>query len=107
MAKMGKYCKAYQITRFREFGEWAENRQNARKEKRQVDGKEADVTRDLTAQDFLYLQENFVVTDGIFIDENIIFDTVTVEWVDFCKQTLGFESPSFQPIKEAVSSATD
>jgi len=107
MAKMGKYCKAYQITRFREFGERSENRQNARKEKRQVDGKEVDVTRDLTDQDFLYLQENFVVTDGIFIDENIIFDTVTVEWVDFCKQALGFEAPSFQPLKEAASSATD
>jgi len=107
MAKMGKYCKAFQITRFREFGEWSENRQNARKEKRQVDGKEVDVTRDLTDQDFLYLQENFVVTDGIFIDENIIFDTVTVEWVDFCKQALGFEAPSFQPLKEAASSATD
>lgn len=104
---MGKYCKAYQITRFREFGEWSENGQNARKEKRQVDGKEANVTRDLTDQDFLYLQENFVVTDGIFIDENIIFDAVTVEWIDFCRQTLGFEVPSYQPIKEVVSSAAD
>ena len=26
--------------------------------------------------DFLYLQENFTLTDGIFIDENIVFDDI-------------------------------
>jgi len=30
------------------------------------------------------MQENYVVTDGIFKDENIIFDNVTPEWKDFC-----------------------
>ena len=35
------------------------------------------VGRQLTENDFLYLQENFQVTDGIFIDENIVFAEVT------------------------------
>jgi len=98
MSKMGKYCKAYPISKFREFGEWTEDSQNARKEKKQVDGKEVEMTRELTDDDFLYLQENFTVTDGIFIDENIIFDKVTTQWVDFCKNNLGFEIPVYQSV---------
>lgn len=87
MSKMGKYCKAYMIPSFREFSGWTENSQNARKEN--------DSPRQLTDADFLYLQENFVVTDGIFIDENVIFDNVTPEWTDFCKNVLKFEIPDY------------
>lgn len=85
MATMGKYCKAYPIQKLRQFSQWAENTDNTRKEKKEVDGKELEINRELTDDDFLYLQENYVVTDGIFKDENIIFDNVTPEWKDFCK----------------------
>lgn len=87
MSKMSKYCKAYPIPRFREFSDWQENSTNARKEN--------DAPRPLTDEDFLYLQENLVVTDGIFIDENVIFDNVTPEWADFCRNTLRFELPDY------------
>jgi hypothetical protein len=87
MGKMGSYCKAYPITRFRDFNGWTENSSNTRKED--------DAPRPLTDSDFLYLQENFVVTDGIFLDENVIFDNVTPEWIDFCKNTLEFEVPEY------------
>ena len=87
MSKMGKYCKAYMIPMFREFAGWTENSQNARKED--------DAPRKLTDADFLYLQENFVVTDGIFIDENVIFDKITPAWIDFCKNVLKFEIPDY------------
>jgi len=53
----------------------------------------------LTDDDFLYLQENYVVTDGIFKDENIIFDKVTLAWKDFCDNTLLFEIPVYEPLK--------
>ena len=87
MSKMGRYCKAYPVSRFREFSGWRENGANARKEN--------DVPRPLTDRDFLYLQENLVVTDGIFLDENVIFDSVTPEWNDFCEKTLSFELPDY------------
>jgi hypothetical protein len=45
-------------------------------------------------------QENFVVTDGIFIDEHIIFDKVTDEWKEFCKGTLMFDENGHRAIKE-------
>jgi hypothetical protein len=90
---MGKYCKAYPIERLRGFAGWTENLENLRKEKREVNGQEVEMTRELGEGDFYYLQENYVVTDDIFIDENIIFDQVTPEWVSFCKETLKFEIP--------------
>lgn len=96
MAQMGKYCKAYPIPRLREFNGWSENAQNTRREKRQIDGSEVEAPRELTDDDFLYLQENFTVTDGIFLDENIIFDNVSPEWVEFCKEQLKFEVPVYQ-----------
>jgi hypothetical protein len=96
MSQMGKYCKAYPINRFREFKSWSENTQNTRRVKSEQDGKEVEVARTLTDDDFLYLQENFTVTDGIFLDENVVFEEVTPEWVEFCKGALEFEVPQFE-----------
>jgi len=45
----------------------------------------------LTDADYVYLQGNFTVTDGIFIDENVIFDAVTPEWIEFCRSVLGYQ----------------
>jgi hypothetical protein len=99
MATMGKYCKAYPVQRFREFSGWKENSQNLRKEKKQENGTETTIQRELTDNDHLYLQENFIVTDDIFLDENIIFDDVTPEWIEFCKTSLEFEVPSDEPAR--------
>ncbi len=60
-----------------------------------VDGKEIETTRTLTDGDYLYLQENYVVTDGIFKDEHVIFDNVTAEWIEYCQQALKFEVPVY------------
>ena len=105
MAKMGKYCKAYPIQRLREANGWQENTENLRKVKQQqVNGADEWVVRQLTENDFLYLQENFQVTDGIFIDENIVFAEVTPEWIEFCKDTLQFEVPVYETVTADVSS---
>ena len=101
MAEMGKYCKAYLAKQFREYPGWSENAANVRKEKKEVDGKEVEVDRTLDDDSILYLQENYVVTDGIFKDMNIIFEDVTDEWKEFCHSTLGptpFEIPVYEPI---------
>ncbi|MUG96462.1 hypothetical protein F7734_30610 [Scytonema sp. UIC 10036] len=99
MATMEKYCKAYSLKKLREFSQWTERTENTRKEKQLVDGKEVEERRLLTDDDFLYLQENYVVTDGIFKDENIIFDNVTPEWKEFCHKTLAFEIPVYEPVQ--------
>lgn len=106
MATMGKYCKAYLLKKLREFSQWSERVENVRKEKKEVDKTEVEVARELTDNDILYLQENYVVTDGIFIDENIIFDNVTQEWKDFCKNTLEFEIPVYEPVMDQLNKET-
>jgi hypothetical protein len=83
---MGKYCKAYPIERLRAYSGWTEKTENYRKEK---EGEEP------LTHDFLYLQENYVVTDGIFKDEHIIFDDVTPEWIEYCQKDLEFEIPEY------------
>jgi len=101
MATMGKNCKAYLLKNLRQFSQWTERIENVKKENKQVDGKEVEVNRDLTDDDIFYLQENYVVTDGIFKDENIIFDNVTPEWKDFCTNTLLFEIPVYEPVAKS------
>lgn len=94
MRKMGAYCKAYTIQWFREFEGWDNDTPILRREKEKTNGKEEEVERELTDDDHLYLQENFTVTDGIFLDENVVFDKITPEWIDFCKNRLRFEIPA-------------
>lgn len=103
MATMGKYCKAYSLKKLRQFSQWTENPENTRKEKKEVAGKVVEVNRRLTDDEFLYLQENYVVTDGIFKDENIIFDNITPEWKEFCHKELAFEIPVYEPVQLQTS----
>lgn len=91
MAIMGKYCKAYLLKNLRQFNHWTEGGENVKKEKKMVDGKEVEVYRNLIDDDIVYIQENYVVTNGIFKDEDIVFDQVSSEWKDFCTTILNFD----------------
>ena len=96
MADVGRYCKAYQVESFRKFPQWKENLENLRKETKYEDGKEIEIIRnELTDDDVLYLQEDFVVTDGIFKNECVIFGDVTDEWKAFCTNELDFAIPDY------------
>ena len=99
MSIVGKYCKGFPLELFRRFPNWTENPENARKIRTEVEGETVELPRALTDSNYLYLQENFTVTDSIFLDENIIFDKVTAEWVEFCIQDLGVKFPTTDPDK--------
>ena len=105
MAEMGKYCKAYLAQDFRKYSGWNEKLDNLRQEEAE-DGKEAEQRTELKDDDILYLQETYIVTDGIFLDENIIFDEVTDEWKAFCTDTLQFEIPEYEPIHIEANEAS-
>jgi hypothetical protein len=107
MARMGKYCKAYFLKDLRAFGHWKERAKNARTEKRVVDGEEKEVARELTDDAYLFLQENYVVTDGIFMDEHVIFDAVNDEWKRFCREELGFEMPKGDAVPPPAEGSDD
>ncbi len=90
MAIVGKFCKAYPLQKFREFPGWKEDAHNARKVWKEIDGETREVERELKETDYFYLQDNFTVTDGIFMGENVIFSDVTPEWMEFCRTALAF-----------------
>lgn len=91
MTILGKYCKAYPLYQLRQFPGWSEKGQDARTVRREVDGEIVEEARELTDNDYVYMHRNLTVTDGIFIDENIIFDNVTPEWIEFCRTVLRLE----------------
>ena len=108
MAEMGKYCKAYLAKDFRKFPDWTENLDNLRKEMEFKNGEEVEIERtELKDDDILYLQENYVVTDGIMKDEQIIFDKVTDVWERFCREELEFEIPVYEPIETEPAEEAD
>ena len=89
MTKIGKYCRAFPLSQFRQFAGWSERSENARRITKDVNGEMVEVARELTDANYVYLHTNFTVTDGIFIDENVIFSDVTPEWIEFCRNVLG------------------
>jgi len=88
MSTLGKYSKAFPLSQLRQYSGWSEQSQNARRIRKEVNEQIEEVVRELFDDDYLYLQENFTVTDGIFLNENVIFSDVTPEWRDFCKNVL-------------------
>lgn len=93
MTKMSSYCKAYPLDQLRRYDGWSENAENARTETKTVDGEEVEAPRSLSGEDYLFVHEDYVVTDGIYMDENVIFDAVDKDWIQFCKEELDFEIP--------------
>lgn len=90
MATVSTYCKAYSLEKLRQFSKWKEeNTENIHTEENEGD-------RVLTDNDYAFLHENFIVTAGIFKDEDILFSKVTPEWVEYCQKTLGFAVPTYE-----------
>jgi hypothetical protein len=91
MTTLGKYCRAYPLSLLRQFSGWTEKLENTRRIRKEINGETVEAPRDLTDEDYVYLQGNFTVTDGIFIDENVIFDQLTPQWIEFCRGILGYQ----------------
>jgi hypothetical protein len=108
MATMGRYCKAYLLSDLKKYTGWPDTLANLRPPSQDTDEPVAAEPRVLTDEDYFFLQENLLVTDGIFADEHIVFDAVTPEWQRFCSEDLKFEVPpveSFELEEEPVGQA--
>jgi hypothetical protein len=77
MSQIGRYAKGCLVARLREFAGWRETAS----------------ARPLQPDDVLFVHENFVVTDSIFLDEKIIFQDVSPEWSNFCREVLNVNVP--------------
>ncbi len=78
------------------FPGWQEDLNHLRPETRKENNEEITVERtQLDDDDVLYLQENYKVTDGPMKFEYVVFDNVTDEWKEFCRNELQFEIPEY------------
>lgn len=84
MSTLGKYCRAYPLSQLRKFPGWVERTDEARRVRKEIDGEIVEQARTLNDDDYVYLQLDYTVTDGIFVNENVIFNDVTSEWIEFC-----------------------
>ena len=91
MKKMGMYCKAYHLGELRAYPAWSEKAENARK--LDTEGYDLAHPRVLTDESIVYLQHSFIVTDDIHSEEYILFDDVTPEWINYCRNVIGFTIP--------------
>jgi len=92
MAVMSRYCKAYPVTALTEFNGW--------NPKPLSDDKDAE---EPLHPDYVFLQEDYTVTRGVFVDEQVVFDEVTPEWRRFCQEVLQFTLPDFTAIEEEAA----
>jgi hypothetical protein len=91
MKKIGRYCKAYAIDDLRKFSGWNES----------AGEEQAQSETDLS--NILFVQENYTVTAGIFVDENVILNKPTPEWIEFCRDTLKFDPSAIYSSAESSS----
>jgi len=80
------------IDDLRKFSGWNES---AREDQAVTD--EAKTEGDIDLSNVLFVQDNYTVTAGIFLDENVVLDKPTPEWIEFCHETLKFDAPAIEP----------
>lgn len=88
MTQIAPYCKAYPAKRFQEFAGWT-----AREETPSTPEPSDRESDDAELDDYWFIQDTYVVTRGILPDEDIVFDQVSPEWIEFCRTTLEFAVP--------------
>lgn len=81
------YARAYLLGELRKFSGWRED------------------PRQLSDDDVVFLQQDFTVTELIWPGENVIFNRVTPEWIDFCTQELQFKVPDDFDLIAATTAA--
>jgi ankyrin repeat protein len=87
---LGNYAKAYFLRDLRKFSGWREEKINW---KETVSADENGHSRELSDSDVVFLHQDFTVTQLIWPGENVIFNQVTPEWLEFCERELQFKVP--------------
>jgi ankyrin repeat protein len=87
-----KYCTAYQVGELRRYPSWTE-------------------TQQLADEDVVFLHQDYTVTKSIWAGEDVIFDSVTDEWKNFCNNELRFAVPDSldliaKPVEAAQTAAS-
>ena len=84
------YCRAYQLEELRRFSHWSEPAPIAA----ESDAAASDDGSLAVDANVVFIHRDFTVTRSIWIGEDVVFDAVTPDWQQFCKDVLGFRPPS-------------
>lgn len=87
------YCKAYYLQTLRKFPNWSETRKNWQINKHWSDEIKADFEKDFEDDDVVFVHQDCTVTRSMWHGEHIVFDAISPEWEEFCKQELEFAIP--------------
>jgi ankyrin repeat protein len=84
------YCKAVSLKELRQFPGWSESRVDL-KEKTGDEAADASASDTSTEDDVVFLHQDFTVTRLMWPGEDVIFERVTPEWKEFCRDVLKFK----------------
>jgi len=79
------YCKAYFLDALQRYPKFVDARAEGDRTAVRADGE--------SRQEIVYLHQDMRVTQSVWHNENVVFDDVTPEWVDFCRTELNFAIP--------------
>lgn len=82
------YCKAYHLQDLRGFPCWSESRINWKS----AEGGDASAAP-FPEDKVVFIHQDFTVTESMWHGENVIFDQVDSDWVEFCTHALEFKVP--------------
>lgn len=85
-----KYCKAYHLVELKKYPMWSENKVNWKSKKDQPAG---DSEVPFPDDKVIFMHQDFTVTESMWHGENVIFNQITPEWVEFCSHSLEFKVP--------------
>ncbi|RMH21277.1 MAG: hypothetical protein D6696_06125 [Acidobacteria bacterium] len=105
MAEMSNYCKAYEVRQLAAFAGWKPDLDNLAQPEADDPDQPPEPRTALADDDILFLHEDYIVTDGIFRDEHVVFDQVTDEWRAFCRDQLDFAIP--EDVQEMIRAAEE
>ena len=90
-----KYCKAYHLGDLRKYPGWSEGRINWKEKKEKEGDKGAGENRDgpFTDDKIVFIHQDFTVTESMWQNENVLFNSVDSAWKDFCAGSLKFKTP--------------
>ena len=83
-----KYCKAYSLGDLRNHSNWSEGRVNW---KEKDAGNNGNANERFTDEKIVFIHQDFTVTESMWHNENVIFNSVDSAWKEFCADSLKFK----------------
>jgi hypothetical protein len=85
-----EYCKAYYLRDLRQYPALTESRINWKDDQ---EGGDSGGDGPFPEDKLVFIHQDFTVTESMWHDENVIFNTVDEGWQEFCLNTLKFKVP--------------